>query len=99
MVCRVWRRPSSGNVSVRDVFWQLGWVDGQFLNGALATSVASLRGLVHGRGNAAAAVILHQQVAEGGSLAQTRVQLRELLVRIQPFLAQQFALAAWPESR
>lgn len=82
----------------RLLVWQLGWVDGEFLNGALATSVASLRSLLRGRGNAAASVILHHEVADGASLAETRAQLRELLARSQPFLAQQFALAAWPEN-
>ena len=77
----------------RLLIWQLDWVDGRFVQGAVETMLANLRGMLTGRGNAAAAVVFHVHVQDSASLEGARAQLQALLNASRTALDEDFRAA------
>lgn len=76
------------------LIWQLDWVDGEFVADTAAAMLAGLRGMLGGRGNAAAALVLHVQVGVTEDLEEARAHLRTLLSASRPALEDEFRAAA-----
>ena len=61
------------------LIWQVDWVDGKFVESTADATLAGLRGMLMGRGNAAAAMIFHVHVRDPAAIDDARTQLETLV--------------------
>jgi hypothetical protein len=80
------------------LIWQLDWVDGEFVQGTADAALAGLRGMLRGRGNAAAAMVFHLHVRDPAALDEARTQLQALIGASRPALEARFRVATSGES-